>query len=237
MGKRLLQQRRGRSPRFTAKGIRSKGEVRHPSVEDVQSGLTVVDLVHCPAHSAPLAVLESKEKENLVIFAAEGTSVGDKLSYTVDTMGLAGILTLAEIPEGTVVHNLELRPGDGGKLVRTSGAGAKVLGKMEDEVIVELPSKKRMSFDSRCRASIGVIAGGGRPEKPMMRAGKNFHAKRARRKLNAIVCGISMNAVSHPFGSKNSHTKGRPTQSARNDPPGRKVGKIAPKRTGRTKRK
>jgi len=237
MGKRLLQQRRGRSPRFTAKGIKSKGDITHPSLDAFKSGLSVVDLVHCPAHSAPLAVLESGSRENYFIFAAEGMSVGTNLINNGQDFVVGGVYTLEEIPEGTEIHNLELLPGDGGKLIRTSGVGAKILNKMGNKVIIELPSKKKKVFDAKCRASIGIVAGGGRPEKPMMKAGKNHHAKHARKKLNSIVCGISMNAVSHPFGSKCSHTKGRPTQSSRNDPPGRKVGKIAPKRTGRKKRK
>ena len=58
---------------------------------------------------------------------------------------------------------------------------------------------------------------------------------KARNKLYPKVCGISMNAVDHPFGGKCSHIKGRPTLSPRSAPPGRKVGKIAPRRTGRRK--
>jgi large subunit ribosomal protein L2 len=195
----------------------------------------VIDLVHCPAHSAPLAVLESSTRENYVVFAPDKISVGTIINDLEPNLGC--VLKLGDIPEGSVIHNLERVPGDGGKMVRGSGAGAKVLTKTDKGVFVELPSKKKIVFGNACRASIGIVAGGGRPEKPMMKAGKNHHAKHARKKLNAIVCGISMNAVAHPFGSKCSHTKGRPTQSARNDPPGRKVGKIAPKRTGRKKRK
>ena len=58
---------------------------------------------------------------------------------------------------------------------------------------------------------------------------------KARNKLYPRVSGVSMNSVDHPFGGSSSHTKGRPTQASRNAPPGRKVGKIAPKRTGRKK--
>jgi large subunit ribosomal protein L2 len=237
MGKRLLQQRRGRSPRFTAKGIRSKADVKHPSRDLMDEGLQVVDLVHCPAHSAPLAVLQSLEGTHHFVFAPDGVMVGDVVSSDSENLSLAGVLSLSEVPEGTIVHNIEKVPGDGGKLVRSSGMGAKVLTKSEKLVLVQMPSKKTKGLHPACRVSLGVVAGGGRPDKPMLKAGKNHHAKRARKKLNSIVCGISMNAVSHPFGSKNSHIKGRPTQASRNDPPGRKVGKIAPSRTGRKKRK
>jgi large subunit ribosomal protein L2 len=238
MGKRLLQQRRGRSPRFTAKGIKSKGDIRHPSDAQLTQGFDVVDIIHCPAHSAPLAVLQHVTGGNHeFVFAPDGISVGDLVNSDAESLPLGGVFTLSKIPEGASVHNVERRPGDGGKMVRGSGMVAKVLTKSEVSVKLQLPSKKTKDFHPDCRAALGVVAGGGRPDKPMLKAGKNHHAKRARRKLNSIVCGISMNAVSHPFGSKNSHIKGRPTQAARNDPPGRKVGKIAPSRTGRKKRK
>ena len=84
-----------------------------------------------------------------------------------------------------------------------------------------------------CRAAIGIIAGAGRLEKPFLKAGTRFKKMRARNKLYPKVCGISMNAVDHPFGDKCSHIKGRPTLSPRSAPPGRKVGKIAPRRTGK----
>ena len=83
---------------------------------------------------------------------------------------------------------------------------------------------------------IGTIAGGGRTEKPFLKAGTRHFRMKAKNKFYPIVSGISMNAVAHPFGGKGSHTKGRPTQASRNAPPGRKVGSIAPRRTGRTKR-
>jgi len=81
-----------------------------------------------------------------------------------------------------------------------------------------------------------MIAGSGRTEKPLLKAGNKFHKMKAKNKMWPIVSGNSMNAVSHPFGSKKSNSKGRPTQSSRNAPPGRKVGKIAPRRTGRKNR-
>ena len=87
-----------------------------------------------------------------------------------------------------------------------------------------------------CRATIGVIAGSGRKEKPFLKAGTRHYAMKAKNKLYPQVSGTSMNSVDHPFGGSSSATKGRPTQSSRNAPPGRKVGKIAPKRTGRKKR-
>ena len=163
--------------------------------------------------------------------------VGQKIQIGEGSQAKEGnILVLKDIPEGIPIYNLESKPGDGGKFVRTSGTFARIITKMDSAIVVELPSGKRRTFMPNCRAIIGTIAGGGRTEKPFLKAGVKHFRMKAKNKFWPIVSGISMNAVAHPFGGKGSHTKGRPTQSARNDPPGRKVGKIAPKRTGRRKR-
>ena len=83
---------------------------------------------------------------------------------------------------------------------------------------------------------MGVIGGSGRTEKPFLKAGTRYFAMTAKNKVWPKVSGTSMNSVNHPFGGRSSHAKGIPTQSSRSAPPGRKVGKIAPKRTGRKKR-
>ena len=146
------------------------------------------------------------------------------------------VLQLKNIPEGTLIYNIESNPGDGGKFVRSSGTFARIVGKMKNKIIILLPSKKKKDFNPECRATIGIIAGGGRKEKPFLKAGKMYHKMRQKNKLYPKVCGVSMNAVDHPFGGSKSSHKGRPTQSGRFDPPGRKVGKISPKRTGRRNR-
>jgi large subunit ribosomal protein L2 len=144
-------------------------------------------------------------------------------------------MALGNIPEGTAVYNIEQSPGDGGKFVRSSGTSAKVFSKSVDKVVVILPSSKKKEFRSDCKAVIGLIAGGGRTDKPVMKAGNKYHAMRAKNKLWPSVSGTSMNSVDHPFGGSSSGHKGRPTQASRHAPPGRKVGKIAPRRTGRRK--
>jgi large subunit ribosomal protein L2 len=163
--------------------------------------------------------------------------MGDKIEMGKEVEIQAGnILPLKYIPEGTLIYNIESNPGDGGKFVRASGAFAKIITKMENGVVVELPSSKRRTFLPRCKAIIGIVAGSGRTEKPFLKAGNKFYAMKAKNKYWPVVSGTSMNSVSHPFGGSSSHAKGIPTQSSRNSPPGRKVGKIAPKRTGRRKR-
>lgn len=232
MGKNLIQQRRGKgSPTYRAPSHRFQGQVKFPTQS---TNGVVVNLLHCAAHTAPLMEVKYLDGESGLSFAPEGIKIGDEISLGEGSeLKRGNVLPLGKIPEGTAIYNIELRPGDGGKLVRSSGTFAKVVAKTERGIHVKLPSKKEKVFLPECRAAIGVLAGSGRVEKPFLKAGTKAKKMRARNKLYPRVCGISMNAVDHPFGGKGSHTKGRPTQSPRSAPPGRKVGKIAPRRTGR----
>ncbi len=234
MGKRLIQQRRGRgTSTYRANGHHVKGEFSRPSLPTMG---TVVDVIHCPAHTVPVMEVSYATGEQLLSPAPQGIKVGDAIAVSVvGEVRLGSIMSLRDIPEGTAIHNIELKPGDGGKLVRSSGVAARIISKTETGVRVKLPSRKEKMFPFECRASIGILGGGGRPEKPFLKAGARWHKMKARNKHYPRVCGISMNAVDHPFGGKCSHIKGRPTLSPRNAPPGRKVGKIAPRRTGRRK--
>lgn len=239
MGKNLIQQKRGKgSPRYRAPSFRYKGKACFTRYEDGKVlNAKITDIVHSSGHSGPLMELEYSNGELGLLQAPEGIRVGDKIEMGGDLeLSVGNILPLKSIPEGTAIYNIESNPGDGGKFVRASGSFARIITKMENGIVVELPSSKRKTFLPECRAAIGIVAGSGRTEKPFLKAGKKFYAMKAKNKLWPIVSGTSMNSVDHPFGGSSSHAKGIPTQSARNDPPGRKVGKIAPKRTGRRKR-
>ena len=95
-----------------------------------------------------------------------------------------------------------------------------------------LPSKKEKEFNSSCRATIGIIAGAGRTEKPFLKAGFKYHATRARNKMWPRSAALAMNAVSHPFGGRSTCAKGKCSTVSRDAPPGAKVGKVAARRTG-----
>ena len=97
-----------------------------------------------------------------------------------------------------------------------------------------MPSKKEKSFNSKCRAIIGRIAGHGRLEKPIVKAGKMHYIKKAKNKLWPRTSAVKVNAIDHPFGSgrgKNIKSK----IAKRNAPAGRRVGLIRPRRTGKQK--
>ena len=234
MGKRLIQQRRGRgTSRFRAPSFRYKGKITHNKLSKESVKGTIFDIIKCPGHSAPLMQVEYENGENVIMAAPEGLRVGDVIESAPACPAKTGnTMTLQNIPEGTAVYNLESQPGDGGKFVRTSGGAARVVGKIPAGIVVKLPSGKQKIFNKDCRASIGVVAGGGRQDKPFLKAGNKYYAMKMKNKFYPKVQGISMNAVAHPFGGKSSRIKGRPLQAGKHDPPGRKVGSISPRRTG-----
>ncbi|MBN2567103.1 50S ribosomal protein L2 [Candidatus Woesearchaeota archaeon] len=239
MGKNLIQQARGTgSPTYRSPSHRFRGSIQHARKSDILIRGEIVDLMHCPGHSAPLAFIRYENGEETLAPAAEGIRVGDEVTVGAGAEPQPmSVLPLKDIPEGTQIHNIENQPGDGGKFVRSSGAAARIIAKLPSGVVVLLPSKRQKTFPPECRASVGVIAGGGRTEKPLVKAGKRYHKMRARNKLYPLVSGASMNAVDHPLGGTRSSRKGRPTISPKNAPPGRKVGMIRPRRTGRRKGK
>lgn len=239
MGKSLIQQKRGKgSPRYRAPSFAFGGDAKFTRFEgDKSIAADITDIVRSRGHTAPLMELKYSNGEVGLLQAPEGIKVGDKIEIGNNAEVKPGnILPLKQIPEGASIYNIESNPGDGGKFVRTSGAFAKIITKTNEGIVVQLPSSKRRTFLPDCKAAIGIVAGSGRTEKPFLKAGKKFYSKKAKNKLWPIVSGTSMNSVNHPFGGRSSHAKGIPTQASRNAPPGRKVGKIAPKRTGRLKR-
>ena len=237
MGKRLIQQARGKGgPTYRSPSFRFKGAISYaPMTSETVEGM-VVDLVKCQGHSSPLIVVEYFDGSSALLAAPENVRVGEEVAMGPEAEVKTGnVLPLANIPEGTPIYNIEHIPGDGGKFVRSSGTAARVLSTVKEGVIVELPSKKKKTFNGKCRASIGVIAGGGRVDKPMVKAGNSFYKFKAKNKLWPVVSGNAQNAVDHPFGNSRSLRKSKAKPAPKNAPPGRKVGMVRPKHTGRNR--
>ena len=237
MGKSLIQQARGKGgPVYRSLSFRFKGDAKLRPASDKPVQGTIIDFVHCAGHTTPLAEIEYEDGQTCLLLAPEGVKIGDKV-----TMGMGAaiepgnILTLKDIPEGTPVFNVELRPGDGGRFCRSSGVFARVVTKTPDYVTVLLPSKKLKNPPASCRAMIGMAAGGGRVEKPFLKAGARHHKARARNKRYPRQSAAAQNAVDHPFGNKRTSRKAKQRPVGHFAPPGRKVGKLWPRRTGRKK--
>ena len=235
MGKRILQRRRGKGGiQFRARTRGKIAPVRYPKADEQGGNGVVRAILDERGRSAPLVQLQVGTNQFTYMPAVSGISVGGEVSFGAAAAPRAGnILPLSKVPEGTRVCNVELRPGDGGKLVRASGTSAVLFSKAEGRAILKLPSGKSIIVDERCRASIGEIAGGGRLEKPFLRAGPRHHAMRAKGIMYPRMRGIAMAAVYHPFGGGRHQHPGKSTSTSRNAPPGRKVGLIAPRKTGR----
>lgn len=230
MGKNLIQQRRGKGSIFASLKHQQKGKAKHPNTNCVKEGI-IKELTTNKIHSAPLMLVQFG-KESHYLIAPEGVKVGETISYSEEDIKPGNATTLENIPEGTLIYNIERNEGDGGKFARAGGTFARIVEKTEKGILVILPSKASKLFPANARANIGTVAGGGRKEKPFFKAGNKFKRMRAHHKVYPKVCGISMNAVAHPFGGKSSKIKGRPSTISRHAPPGRKVGKIAARRTG-----
>ena len=235
MGKSLIQQKRGKgSPTFKATSFKSKGRSRYPSLDKETKTGKIIDLMHSPGHSAPLMKISYGNKEEAIIQAPEHLRINQEIEIgNTTTVQTGNVIPLMNIPEGVPICNIENKPGDGGKFVKSSGGSGKIVSKLKNKIIVLLPSKKEHTFKPACRATIGIIAGSGKKEKPLLKAGTKFHAHKTRNKYYPRVGGTAMNAVSHPFGGSSTKSKGKPQTTSRHAPPGRKVGRIAAKRTGK----
>jgi large subunit ribosomal protein L2 len=235
MGKRLIQQRRGRTKsKYNAPSHRFKGYVRYIREKEKNEGI-VQDILHDPGRTAPLASVKLNDDKIILILSPEGIKVGDKIKLTdnKNEIEVGNILPVGKIPEGAPVYNIEISPGDGGKLVRAGGSNATVVSHDRKKTVIQLPSGQFKTLDSACRATVGVIAGGGRKDKPFLKAGKKHIAFKKRGKQYPIVRGVAMNPVSHPHGGGGHQHVGKPSTVKRGASPGRKVGSIAAKRTGR----
>jgi large subunit ribosomal protein L8e len=138
------------------------------------------------------------------------------------------------MPEGTIISSVEAKLGDRGTLARASGASGIVIGHSDDlkKTRVRLPSGVRKTIMGGCRAMIGVVAGGQRCDKPLLRANNAYFKWKAKKKHWPRVRGVAMNPVEHPHGGGNHQHVGHPTTTRRDAPIGQKCGLIAARRTG-----
>lgn len=235
MGKRLIQQRRGRAKgKFKAPTHRFRGRIKYCQDKSERLGV-VEDIIHDPGRTAPLTSIRLDTNKKILALAPEGIKVGDKIKFTDNKrqVGPGNVLPIGKIPEGVPVYNIELSPGDGGKLVRAGGSNATIVSHDAKKTVVQLPSGQFKTLASSCRATIGIVAGGGRKDKPFLKAGKKYFAYRTRGKQYPVVRGVAMNPVAHPHGGGSHQHVGKPSTIKRGASPGRKVGNIAARRTGR----
>ncbi len=233
MGKRIIPQARGAGgPRYRAPSHRFLCRVEYLPFGSFTA--KVVDIMHDPARSSPVILVKTEDGKEIFHIAPEGISAGDTISYGGEVK-TGNVLELSKIPVGTKILAIETYPGSGPKICRSSGTFATVIGSMGNKIIVQFPHGSEKLLHSRCRAMVGVVAAGGRLEKPWVKAGKKFHAMMARGKLYPRTVGVAMGPSSHPYGGMQKVAKFKAI--SRSAPPGRKIGSIAARRTGKRKSK
>jgi len=234
MGKRLISQRRGKgSHTFKAKhkGIESKYVTQEGTIKG-----EIVDLIKDTGRNAIIAKIIFNDGREETIVAAEGIYIGKRIQQGESaSTEIGNVSTLGNLPEGCPVFNIEKTVGDGGMMMKAAGSYALLITRDSKNATVKMPSGDLISLPLGVRATIGNSSCGGRHAKPMVTAGNMFHAMKAKKKMYPRVRGVKMNAVDHPFGGA-SHHAGKSKSTSRNAPPGRKVGAVASRRTGRVKK-
>ncbi|OQR70392.1 60S ribosomal protein L8-like [Tropilaelaps mercedesae] len=247
MGRVIRSQRKGAGSVFRSHNKHRKGAPRLRAIDFAErhgyiKGI-VKEIMHDPGRGAPLARVyfrdpyRYKQRKELFL-ACEGMYTGQFVYCGKKAqLQVGNVLPVGNMPEGTAVCNLEEKTGDRGRLARTSGNYAIIIAHNPDtkKTRVKLPSGAKKVIPSANRGMVGIIAGGGRIEKPILKAGRAYFKYKAKRNCWPKVRGVCMNPVEHPHGGGNHQHIGKASTVKRNTPAGRKVGLIAARRTGRVR--
>lgn len=229
MGKRIIQQARGHgSSTYRVKRRAFNHRIQYP--KKLEGEGRIVKIFLTGGHSAPLAKI-SYSDGFFYIPAFKGMVQGEKINFGGKEIKEGNIVELKNIPVKTKIYCIESRPGDGGKFIKTAGSSAEVVRIIGNKIHVLMPSKKEKPFNPNCRAIIGVAAGHGRQDKPIVKAGKQFYIKKAKSKSWPHTSAIKVNAIDHPFGSGRGKVP-KSKIAKRNAPAGARVGLLRPRRTG-----
>ena len=157
---------------------------------------TVIGIEYDPNRSANIALIQYEDGEKAYILAPQGLTDGDKVisGESVDIKP-GNAMPISSIPVGTLIHNIELNPKQGGKLVKAAGQSAQLMAKEGKYAHVRLPSGEMRLILARCRATIGVIGNSDHENVKLGKAGRKRHMG-----IRPTVRGSVMNPVDHPHG-------------------------------------
>mmetsp|Transcript_19409 Transcript_19409/g.65979 ORF Transcript_19409/g.65979 Transcript_19409/m.65979 type:complete len:263 (+) Transcript_19409:98-886(+) len=245
MGRVIRGQRKGKGSVFVSHTHHRKGAAKLRTLDFAERhGYTkgvITEIIHDSGRGAPLAKITFRDPrkykhEKTLMCAAEGMYsgqfiyAGKKAQLTV-----GNIMPVGNMPEGTIICNIEHKVGDRGCFAKTSGEYGLIVSHNPDTGLsrIKLPSGAKKIVSSNVRAMVGQIAGGGRCEKPLLKAGAAYHKYRVKRNTWPKTRGVAMNPVEHPHGGGNHQHIGHASTIRRDAPPGKKAGMIAARRTGR----
>ena len=169
---------------------------------------TVLTLEYDPNRSANIALVQYEDGVKAYILAPEGLNIGDKVvsSATADIKP-GNCLPVANIPVGTMIHNIELYPGKGAQLVRSAGVAAQLMAKENGKAMVRLPSGELRYVRLECKATVGVVGNSDHSNVQLGKAGRTRHMG-----IRPTVRGSVMNPCDHPHGGGEGKSPiGRPS--------------------------
>jgi large subunit ribosomal protein L2 len=157
---------------------------------------TVIGIEYDPNRRSNIALIQYEDGEKAYILAPQGITDGSKVvsGESVDIKP-GNCMPISSIPVGTLIHNIELNPGQGGKLVKAAGQSAQLMAKEGKYAHVRLPSGEMRLILARCRATIGVVGNADHENVKLGKAGKTRHLG-----IRPTVRGSVMNPVDHPHG-------------------------------------
>jgi len=165
---------------------------------------TVVSIEYDPNRTAFIALVQYTDGEKRYIICPQGLQVGTKVSSGENVAPEVGnALPMKSIPLGTIIHNVEMQPGQGGKLVRSAGSSAQLANKEETYAVLKMPSGELRKVLINCYATVGVVSNSDHNLETAGKAGRNrWKGVRPR------VRGVAMNPVDHPMGGGEGRASG-----------------------------
>ena len=171
---------------------------------DIQA--TVIAIEYDPNRSPRIALLQYKDNEKRYIIAPDGVKVGDKLISSIEKeipFKTGNSTCLKNIPDGMLIHNIELKPKKGAQMARSAGSYARIMAKEDRMITLKLPSGEMRMVEENCLATIGVVGNKNHENIKIGKAGRSrWLGKRPK------VRGVAMNPVDHPHGGGEGKTSG-----------------------------
>lgn len=157
----------------------------------------VLAVEYDPNRTGYIALIEYNDKKKSYILAPEKLKIGQEIISSTQEIPIkvGNRLPLVHIPGGTAIHNLELRPNGGGKVVRSAGASATIVSQEEKNAIIKMPSGEMRKINNLCRASIGVVSNIKHSQEVIGKAGRMRH-----KGVRPTVRGKAMYPAAHPHG-------------------------------------
>ncbi|MDD2583236.1 MAG: 50S ribosomal protein L2 [Desulfuromonadaceae bacterium] len=182
---------------------------------------TVAAVEYDPNRNCRIALVNYADGEKRYILQPKGLNVGDKIQAAESGLDIkpGNAMKLKNIPVGTLLHNIELKPGKGGQMARSAGGYAQLMGKETQYVMVRLPSGEMRQILAECMATVGVVGNEEWANVVIGKAGRNRH-----RGIRPQTRGSAMNPVDHPHGGGEGKTNsgrhpvtpwGQPTKGAK----------------------